>query len=215
MAGDTGACEAVERAAQRSEQAQVVESPETAWRKPAQLAEDPLLRRPRDQVRIPADQRLRLRDQAKVERKLVLEPRSAQEAQGIVLEDRVPDGAQASRRQIGVAVERVGRLIASRPLGNRVDREIARRQIGFDRPGQRCEIDGAPILERDPPGAVALRERERRSARLASVEPGGPLGLAERDIDVDDLPVERGVANGAADDPGLLAGEEPLDELTN
>jgi len=93
MAGDTGACEAVERAAQRSEQAQVVESPETAWRKPAQLAEDPLLRRPRDQVRIPADQRLRLRDQAKVERKLVLEPRSAQEAQGIVLEDRVPDGA--------------------------------------------------------------------------------------------------------------------------
>jgi hypothetical protein len=80
VAGGPGACEAVERTPQRSEQAEVVESPEAAWSQPAQLAENPFLRRPRNELGVPADQLLRLRDESEVEGKLVFEPGSAQEA---------------------------------------------------------------------------------------------------------------------------------------
>ena len=215
LSGGTSAFEAVERPTQGLEQAEVVEPPEPIGREAPEFSQDPLLRRPRDQLSVPADECLRLRDEPEVEGQLVFEPRAAQEPQGVVLEHRLPDSAQALGLEIAVAVERVDRLSAADALGDCVDGEVARREIGLNRPGQRREVNRAPVRKGNPPGAVALGERKGRARGLAGKQPRSPLGLRQRDIDVDDRPVERVIANGTADYPGLLAREQLLDELTN
>ena len=96
---------------------------------------------------------------------------------------------------------------------DRVDREVAGREVGLDRVSQRREVDGAAVLERDAPGAVALRERERSASRPASVAAGGGSRVPAGDVDVDDGAPERLVADGASHQPRLLAGEELAGEL--
>src|SRR5207245_868841 len=62
-----------------------------------------------------------------------------------------------------------------------------------------------PVGERDAPRAVAHRDREGRASRTFRVPARRPLRLAAGDVHVHDLPPEQPVADGAADDPGLLA----------
>jgi hypothetical protein len=62
---------------------------------------------------------------------------------------------------------------------------------------------------------VSLGERKGRAPGGAGVTPSRPLRLDNGDVDVDDRPIERLVANRAADDPRLLAREQLFDELTN
>jgi hypothetical protein len=62
---------------------------------------------------------------------------------------------------------------------------------------------------------VALRERERSSSGLTSVRASRSFRLGQSDIEIDDRPPESLIPDGAPDDPGLVAGEQLVDELTN
>ena len=62
---------------------------------------------------------------------------------------------------------------------------------------------------------MSLGERKGRAPGGAGVTPSRPFRLDKGDVDVDDRPIERLVANRTPYDPGLLAGEQLFDELTN
>ena len=91
---------------------------------------------------------------------LVLEPDGAKKTQGVVLEDRPAHGPKPPRREILHPAERIDRLPAGQRARDRVDREVTRRQVVLDRARKRGEVDGAAGVQRDPPCAVPLRERE-------------------------------------------------------
>src|SRR5205085_2584655 len=95
-----------------------------------------------------------------VERQLVLEAGASQQPERIVAEDGLVDRAQTPGREIAVTVERIHALAAAGTLCDRVDAEIAGRQVVLDRPDQRREIDRSAVGERHPPSAVALGERK-------------------------------------------------------
>jgi len=59
----------------------------------SKLAQDPFLRRIRDEPGVPADEFLRLGNEAEVERQLAFEPWAAQQPQGVVAKDRLADSA--------------------------------------------------------------------------------------------------------------------------
>src|SRR5947209_5990618 len=84
---------------------QLVEPPVAAGREAAQLGEDPLAGRPRDQGGALAHQPLGARVQPHVQ--LVLEPDRAEQTERVVLEDRVADRAQAAGAEVLLAAERV------------------------------------------------------------------------------------------------------------
>src|SRR4029079_17439267 len=92
---------------------------------------------------------------------------------------------------------------------DRVDGEVTAGQVVLDRAAERREVDGSPLRERDAPAAVGHRERERRAAGGVRVTARSVLRLAACDVKVDDLATEQLVAHGAADDPGVLAGQQP------
>ena len=149
------------------------------------------------------------------ETELSLEPGPAQKAQRVVLEDRRLDHTQPFRGEVRAPVERVDDLAGADPLGDRVDREVSRREVVLDRSGQRREVDGSAVLERDPPGTVLFGEWKGSPARAPREEACRALGLGEGDVDIHDRPPERLVPHGAADDPRLVVGEQFFDELTN
>jgi hypothetical protein len=60
---------------------------------------------------------------------------------------------------------------------------------------------------------MLLREQEVRSADALRQLPGGRSWLAHGDVDVHHRAVERVVADGAADDPGLLVREEFVEHV--
>src|SRR5919204_433462 len=198
----------VDPPAERLEQAQIVEPTVAVGGQPPQLADDPLARRVRRERRVLPDEPLCLVLEPEAE--LVLEPHRAQQPERIVHEDALTDGAQQLLVQIAQAAEGVDRLPARERAGDRVDREIARRQVVLDRLGERREIHCPPVRERDPPGSVALGERERSAARAPRVCPRGAIGGAAGDVEVHELPPEQLVADGTADDPRLLAGQHVL-----
>ena len=202
---------ALERAAERREQAELVEAPEACGRQALELGEDPLARRPRSEVGVRADELLRQRREPEAE--LVLQADGAQEAERVVLEDRLRDRAQATQVDVLEAAARVDDLAAGEWPRERVHREVPRREVALDRPAERREVDRAAIRERDAPGAVPLREGERRAAGAIRVGAGGLLGLAAGDVEVDDRAAEELVPERSADDPRLLAGEELAREL--
>ena len=133
----------------------------------------------------------------------------------VVSEDGLADRAETFRREIVVAVERIHALAGACAFCDCVDAEVAGRQVVLDRAGQRREIDSAAVVERNPPGSVSLGERKGRAPGRPGVPPSRPLRGGNSDVDVDDRPIERLVANRAAYDPGLLAGEQLFNELTN
>jgi hypothetical protein len=125
------------------------------------------------------------------------------------------DGSQPVTREVVVAAERVDAVAAADALRDRVDREVARREIVLDRAGQWREVDRATVAERDAPGTVPSREGKRGAVRPARERSCGALGLGEYDVDVDDRPSQRVISNRAADDPGFLAAEQLSDQVTN
>src|SRR5215211_2386097 len=199
--------------AQRLQQPDLVEAPIPLRRKLPELCHHTLARRTRHERRVAADELLR--SACHPEAELVLEAHGAQEAQRVVLEDRVGDRADAARPEVAAAVVRVDSLVAAHPLCDRVDAEVAAGEVVLDRPRQRREVDGPAAVEGDAPGAVALREGERLAAGALGVGGGGAFRLADGDVEVHDRPSEFPVAHRAADDPGFLAREQLLDELTH
>jgi hypothetical protein len=160
-----------------------------------------------------AHQRLRLGNHPEVQ--LVLEAHRPQEPQRVVLEHGGLDGTDAARGEIAVAVVGIDDLAGAHPLGDRVDREVAGGEVVLDRPAQGREVDGTVVREGDAPGPVPLGERERRALDPVREPPRRLSGLPNHHVEVEHRPFERSVANGAADDPGVLAGEQLLDQLTH
>ena len=100
-------------------------------------------------------------------------------------------------------------VASSQADGDRVGGEVAAGEVLRQRAVQRREVDVAALVH-DAPGAVALRQRKRRAAALARVRPGGCAGITrDDDVPVIDRPAEQVVADGAADDPALVADERP------
>ena len=195
-------------AAERREQAEPVEPPEAAGREPPQLGQDPLAGRPVDQLRVRADERFGLVVELQARARPPAAPRAAGAA-GRRGRRSSPTRAQPPRAR-GRRGRRTGRPARRpRPAGDRVEREVARRQVVLDRAGQRREVDRPAVLERDAPRAVLLRERERRAAaalREARAPPArGSRTATSRSTT---LAPEQLVAHRAADDPGLLAGQQ-------
>ena len=164
-----------------------------------------------DEVRVLPYEALRLLGKLKAE--LVREPDRAQEPQRVVFEDRLRDRAKNPRLEVGCSAERIHRLAPPQRAGDRVDREVAAGEVGFDPVGQRCEIHGATVVESDAPGAVPLRERERSSSRASGVFPRRALRVAAGDVEIDELSPEQLVSHCSADDPGLLALQQLLRQL--
>ena len=200
-------------AAEWIEQPELVQPPVAACREPAELGQDPLTCRSRYQGRVRADERLRRLVEADVQ--LVLEPDRPQQPQRIVLEDGPAHRAQSPRSEIVTPAEWVDRLPTGERSRDRVDGEVTSRQIVLDGARKRREVDGATAVQRHPPGAVSLRERERRTARALRVRARGSLRLAHGDVEVDELAPEQLVAHGAADDPRFLSREHFLGGATH
>ena len=63
--------------------------------------------------------------------------------------------------------------------GDRVEGEVARREVGLDAVAERSEVDGlVDAVDDDPPRAVALRERERRAAEATGEAVRGVARIA-------------------------------------
>ena len=80
---------------------------------------------------------------------------------------------------------------------------------------QRHEVDVPRVLgPDDPPRAERAAELERRAAGRARDPPRVPLRIAgDREVDVVGVAPEQAVAHGAADEPGLLAGQDLARDL--
>ena len=103
------------------------------------------------------------------ETELVLEPNGSQQPQRIVAEDRLGHGTDDPRLEIPTPAVRIVHVVTPDPNGDRVEREVARRQIRVDPARERCEVDGLlGSFHDDAPGSMALGERERRAAEASS-----------------------------------------------
>src|SRR5205085_2481692 len=95
-----------------------------------------------------------LRQRREPEAELVLQADGAQEAERVVLEDRLRDRAQAAELDVLEPAARVDDLAPAERPRERVHGEVARREVALDRPPKRREVDCAAVVERDPPRAV-------------------------------------------------------------
>src|SRR5262249_52281771 len=157
-----------------------------------------------DELGLRADELLG--ERRKREAELLLETNRAQEAQRIVLEDRLRDGAQKAELKILAPAARVDVVAAGDRDGDRVDREVATREARLDRPVHRREVDRPPAAEHDAPRRVALRKSEWEPARPLCVRARRRLRIAAHDVDVEDAAAEQLIANGAADEPRVFGG---------
>ena len=167
-------------------QLQAVEHPR-AREHLAQLGEDPLGRHAGEA----RGARLRGGDRGVV--RLEVQPggeaRQAQDAQRIVARRR---SAPAMRRRWAArsSAPPVGSTsgAAAQRLGDRVDGEVAQREVRLDRAlAQRGEVDRpAPLRADDAPGAERVRQRERRAAhRQRQVPRRGADVPVDDEVDVD------------------------------
>ena len=112
-----------------------------------------------DQGRLRAEQLLR--ERCELEAELLLEANGAQEPKRVVREDRLRDGAQQPQLQILAPAARIDVLAAADGDGDRVDGEVAAREIRLDRPVDGSEVDRPSVAEDDAPRRVPLRQGER------------------------------------------------------
>jgi hypothetical protein len=178
-----------------------------------ELGEHALAGRPVDELGLVADQSLCA--PLELEPELVDETDGPQEPQRIVVEDRLGDVPQPSGLEVASATERIDGLAAGERDGDRVDREVAGRQVVLDRAAQRREVDGPPGVEGDAPRPVALGERERRACRPPCIGDRRRARVPVRDVEVANLAAQQLVAHGATHHPGLLTREQLLRELTH
>ena len=205
--------EPLERPAERCEQPQLLEPLVAGRAQLDELGQDPLAGRTRNEFGVFSDQALRFGVEAEAE--LVFEADGAEEAQGIVAEGGWTDHPQNPPLEIGQSAERIDGPPADEGNRDCVDREVPRREVGLDAPDERSEVDRAPGVERNAPRAVPLRKRKGRASRTAREAPSGGLRLPDRDVQIDERPAEQLVADGAADDPCILALEHLTGELTH
>ena len=138
------------------------------------------------------------------------EPDRAQRAQRVLLERLLGHHPHEPGLEVGAAAVGIEQIAARQRLGHRVDREVARREVGLDvAVAQRDEVDVPAVAGADhapgPEGAGELEgraaggagDRLRRFARVA----------LERDVDVVGGAAEQVVAHRAADQPRLAARE--------
>ena len=202
----------VDLAAERLEQAELAEPLDPVGAQTAELVEDPLARRPGEERGLRARQLLGRRVEPEAE--LALEPHPAQEPQRVVVEDGVRDGAQRLPLDRVAAVERVEVVAPAHRQRDRVRGEVAPREVLVDRlAAERREVDGAAAVEHHAPRAELLVQREHRVAVPGDERPRGALRLAAGDVEVERRTAEQLVADRAADDPGLLLGEQLGDQI--
>ena len=174
-----------DRAAERLEQPELVEPPVAAGREPAQLGDDRARPRAARRAR-PARASSRSvssssRTSSSSSSRTARSSRSGSSSKIVA-----HDGAQAP-----LARDRrcpPNGSTGSPPASGRAIALIVKSRVARSSsivPGQRREVDRAPVVERDAPGAVPLRERERRAARAARVRAGRALGLPDGDVEVD------------------------------
>ena len=155
-----------------------------------------------------------LRAQIHVEAELVLEPDRPQQAQRIVDEDRVRHRSNHAGGEIGSPLIRVAWLARSNPNGDRVEREVPRREIRLDPIGKGREVDGLIGVWRCyAPSAMALRERKCGPAETARITKSRLPRIAAGDVEVEHRATEKLVANGSSYDPRLLVAEYLADAL--
>jgi hypothetical protein len=130
----------------------------------------------------------------------------AQQAQRIGREAALADRAQNPALEVLDTAVRVDRLAAGKWNRNGADREVAFGEIGFDAlaaKGGRVDLPG-PLASDDAPGAELGRELEGMLAEAGGDRLGRrPRVAGDGEVEVGDLAPEGGVANGAADDPGV------------
>ena len=97
---------------------------------------------------------------------------------------------------------------------DRVEGEVARREVRVDAVADGREVDGlVDAVDDDPPGAVPLGEREHRAAETAREAVRRVARLGAGDVEVEHGPLEELVADGAADDPRVLLAEDLAEAL--
>jgi hypothetical protein len=145
---------------------------------------------------------------------LVLEPDRTEEPERIVAEHVVRNGPDDPRLEIGASSVRISRLAAVERKCDRVEREVARREVRVDAVGQRREVDRPfRARRRDAPRSVALGQWKRCSTETSREPVSGSLRIGARDIEVDDGPTEQLIAHRSTDHPRLLADEDLDDAL--
>ena len=145
---------------------------------------------------------------------LVLEAHRPQEAEGVVVEDRLGHSSDDAGLEIGAAVVRVVRLARSNMDSDGVEREVAGREIGVDPLADRREVDGLVDAVGDhPPCTVPLGQREDRAAEAAGEAARGLARVGAGDVEVENGPEKELVADGAADDPRLLLRQDLAEAL--
>ena len=105
-----------------------------------------------------------------------------------------PRGRRARRRGRPPRPPASGTAIA-------LTREVARGEVVADRAPERREVDRPLVVQRDTPGAVPLRERERSPSGAARVGDSCAARVAASDVEIEDGPPEQLVAHSATDDP--------------
>ena len=81
---------------------------------------------------------------------------------------------------------RAGRVPPVRRHGDRVEREVTGREVGVEAVVERREVDGLiDAVGDDPPGAVALGEREDRPAEATCEAMRGITRIRARDVEVE------------------------------
>jgi hypothetical protein len=203
---------AVELATEQREQPDVVQAPKAGRRQPLQLRENALSCRLGHERCRRTQQRLGSLVHPKPE--LVLEAHRPQEAEGVVAEDRLGHGSDDAGLEVGAAVVRVVRLARSDMDGDRVEREVAGREVGVDPLADRCEVDGLVDAVGDhPPCSVPLRQREDRASEAAGEAVRSLARVGTGDVEVENRSEEELVADGAPDDPRLLLRQDLAEAL--
>ena len=143
-----------------------------------------------------------------LEPELSAEPGRPQDPQWVVRQASRRRDAEHATLDVGDAAGRIERRTgAGKRQRERIYGEVAHGEIGLDRLGtQTVDVDmPAPVTRLRPPGRELGGELERGSARRRGEPPCGIRRIAgEREIDVDHVALENRVADGPADDPGLV-----------
>ena len=145
-----------------------------------------------------------------LEAELGRQARDAQRAQRIGDERVGADHAQALVLEVLRAAVRVDELAARQRLGHRVDREVARAEVGLQRAAlQRGDVDlPAAVAGDHAPGAELVGELERGAAGAPAQAARGTAHVAvDDDVEVGRRAPQQAIAQRAAHEPRALAGQ--------
>jgi hypothetical protein len=173
-----------------------------------QLGEDALLGRVGQPRGVPADSGRGVR--IDLEAELRRQARDAQRAQRVGDERLGGDHAQALVVEVPRAAVGVDELAAAQRLGHRVDREVARAEVGLQRAAlQRRDVDlPAAVAGDHAPGAELVGELERGAAGAPAQTAGGAAHVAvDHDVEIWGRAPEQAIAQRAAHEPRTLAGQ--------